>query len=159
MKHLKLFTLLLASCSTPAPLPTLAEAHPQVMAKKDMPGTKTYMLKYDWQGEGWAMKKGGLISFNADGTGLFEATVYGPDAARNVLYFQSVQSGKDGHPLFSFPGSDTGYAMHLRGANRDCVFTQRFGFDPRHYTAITDAKFLARLRRSSEGMMPVASSK
>lgn len=129
------------------------------MMKKELPNTKSFMLARDWYGEGWSMKKGGMISFSADGTELFEATIFGADAAKNVVHFQSVQSGPDGHSLFSFPGSDTGYAMHLRGANRDCVFTQRFGFDARHYAAISDAKFLARLRTPAMNPVPMSSSK
>jgi hypothetical protein len=139
----------LSSCTTTYITP-MAVSQPKRLdlapSQSATPYSKTFRLPHDWQYDSWVMKKGTQITFNADGTGVFDATVYSQYTRQHdELHFQSVQYGVDGNTLFTVPGSDVGYPLHIRGAFRDQVYTGRFGFDKRYFPYINDVKFFARL--------------
>lgn len=144
-----LVTLSLASCTTTYITP-MAVSQPKrldlSMSQSATPYSKTFVLPHDWQYDSWVMKKGTQITFNADGTGVFNVTAFSQFTKKHdELHFQSIQYGIDGNTLFVVPGADVGYPIHLRGSFRDFVYTGRFGFDKRYFNHINDVKFFARL--------------
>lgn len=146
---LALAALGLGSCTTTYVTP-MAVSQPKrldlAQSQSATPFAKTFQLPRDWQYDSWVMKQGSEITFNADGTGVFNATVFSQYTKQaDELHFQSVQYGVDGNTLFVVPGSDVGYPLHIRGAFRDHVYTGRFGFDKRYFPYINDVKFYARL--------------
>lgn len=109
---------------------------------------KTFVLPHDWQYGSWSMKKGCLITFNQDGTGFFNGTIYSQHANETPeeVHLQAVTYGADGNTLFTFPGSDVGFPIHVRRSQHDQIAEARFGFDQRYFAYIQDVKFFARAR-------------
>ena len=117
--------------------------------------SKTFTLPNDWQFGVWVMRRGAQIVFNADGTGTFSAVIYATQtggAYGDMLHLQSIQYGRDGNRLFTFPGTDVGAAMGLRSAFRDFPYDAAFGFDPRQFERIDSVKWYARLRLQQENL-------
>jgi hypothetical protein len=111
--------------------------------------SKTFTLPNDWQFSVWVIKRGANIVFNADGTGTFSGVIYAHQTASaygDMLHLQSIQYGRDGNRLFTFPGNDIGAAMGLRAPFRDFPYDVAFGFDPRQFERIDSVKWYARLR-------------
>lgn len=155
---LAVLALTLNSCVTPPPPPPApsAKIHPHRIDKGA--AAKTYALTSDWSADGWVIKSGAMISFNADGTGLFEGSIYqvsGPED-RDEVRFQSVQLGKDGNTLFTSPGADTGIGLYIQGLKRERVHTVHFAFDARQFAAIESVTFMARRARAYAPLTPGA---
>lgn len=161
---LALTLTLLTQCSTPPKSP-LFEAHPSfVLDKSQLPATpalsKTYKLHSDWAGDGWIVKRGAEIHFNANGTGDFSCVVYAhPDLSLpNAIQFQSLQYGQDGNLLFGVPSSDAGESLHLRSAMRDYPYRMPFGFNKAYFNALTTVHFMGRLLRPMVPPLPAPPS-
>jgi len=144
--HFRLFSALLlssafTSCVTPPAEPPFASHAPVLMEKTEM--TKTFVMNHDWSADGWTLKKGSLISFNSDGTGVMELTVYEETMPprRSRLHFFSDQYGPDGNGLFKLPNSDGGQILHLHGVRKDCIHTVPFAYDSRYFPSITRINF------------------
>jgi len=150
--------LLLSGCTTtyvtPIAVTTLkrTDSGPGQDALAD---SKTFTLPHDWQFGAWVMKRGARIVFNADGTGTFSGVIYATQTASpygDMLHLQSIQYGRDGNRLFSFPGTDTGAGLGLRSAHRDFPYDASFGFDARYFERIDSVKWFARLRFQDENV-------
>lgn len=140
-------SVVLASCSSvPAPVTPYANMTLSRIDKPTSPGAKTYALVNEWNNDGWVLKKGAMISFNSDGTGLFEGTIYNSvDAPKNnEVRLHAIAYGKDSNKLFSFPGADAGYAMHVSQRHHERVHTAPFGFDARQFDSIQNVTLAAR---------------
>lgn len=151
-------TTLVTSCVTPPAEPPFAQHAPVLINKTEL--TKTFALDHDWRSDGWVMKKGSMISFNSDGTGVMELTVYEETMPprRSRLHFFSDQFGKDGNGLFKLPNSDNGQILHLHGVRKDCIYTVPFAYDNRFFQGITGINFRAG-RDEPIGIVPPASYK
>jgi hypothetical protein len=116
--------------------------------------TKTFSLPNDWQYGPWIMKRGASVEFRADGTGHFSCKLYSQATSPSPieLHFQSIQFGRDGNRLFTFPLRDDGIALHIRRPYTDFVYDIDFGFDPRLFSDIQEAKFYARVLLDEEQM-------
>lgn len=141
---------LMSACTTTYVTP-MAVCHPRRLdvspSQSVMAPGKTFTIPHDWQYDSWVMKKGARITFFEDGTGEFNGTVFSQYSTQHdELHFQSVQYGVDGNALFTFPGSDVGHVLHIRGSMRDFPYTVRFSFNRAYYPYIHDVKFMARLR-------------
>ncbi len=139
-----------AGCHT-LPVPPMATTSPHPLLPVDKlegeHAEKTFVLGSDWSHGPWVLKRGAKISFRPDGTGHFSAVVYArEDIGVDELHFQSIQYGADGNVLFAFPDNPVGYPLHIRRPLKDFPYDADFGFDPRHYHSISEAKFFARLR-------------
>ncbi len=114
---------------------------------------KTFLLPHDWQYNNWVIKRGSKITFYSDGIGEFEARVFSQfTTSPDEVHFQSIQYGKDGNRLFSFPETEVGYPLHIRSSYQDFPYNVRFAFDPRLFDDINEAKFYARVRMKSENI-------
>ena len=127
---LALSLTLLTQCTT-LPQSTLFEAHPSLVQDKSQPAdapvsSKTYKLASDWNGDGWVIKRGAEIRFNADGTGEFSCVTYAhPELTLpNAVQFQALQYGPDGNLLFGVPSSDVGESLQLRSATVPYTYLQ-----------------------------------
>lgn len=149
---------LVTACVTPPAEPPYAQQAPVLINKTEL--TKTFALSHDWSSDGWVMKKGSMISFNSDGTGVMELTVYEETMPprRSRLHFFSEQHGPDGNGLFKLPNSDNGQILHLHGVRKDCIHTVPFAYDSRYFTGITSIHFRAG-RDEPIGIVPPASYK
>lgn len=161
--HFRLFSAVILSsvfsaCVTPPAEPPFASHSPVLIEKTEM--TKTFALDHDWSADGWTMKKGSMISFNADGTGVMELTTYegAMPPRRSRLHFFSDQYGADGNGLFKLPNSDGGQILHLHGVRKDCIHTVPFAYDSRYFPSITSINFRAG-RDVPLGIVPPASYK
>jgi hypothetical protein len=132
---------LLTACVTPPAEPPFAVHSPVPMEKTEL--TKTFVMNHDWSHDGWVMKRGSMINFNADGTGVMEITVYeeAMPPRRSRLHFFSEQFGPDGNGLFKLPNSDGGQILHLHGVRKDCISTVPFAYDARYFPSITRVNF------------------
>lgn len=143
---LAVFAFTLSSCVTPPPPPPVPSAKIKPQRIDKAAASKTYALTSDWSADGWVIKAGTMISFNADGTGLFEGTIYQVTGTeeRDEVRFQAVQLGRDGNTLFTSPGADTGVGLYIQGLKRERVHTVHFAFDARQFGAIDSVTFMAR---------------
>lgn len=109
--------------------------------------SKIFTLKSDMNGNGWVMRKGTKISFNADGSALLETNVHAREELNlpNAIQLESIQYGPDGNVQFSLPGDDVGHSLHLRHARRDYPYTVRFGYKRAYFPSIATVKFACRL--------------
>ena len=149
----------LPSCVTPIGAPPLAETQPVRIDKGE--ATKTFALTSDWRDDGWVIKKGSMISFNVDGTGIMEVTGYDDTTPprRSRLHVWAYLFGADGNGLFKQPNSDAGQVLHLHGTRKDCIATVPFAFDSRYFKSITSVTFRAGRDESLGVSIPPASSK
>ena len=160
LPSLALSLTLLTQCTT-LPQSTLFEAHPNLVQDKSLPpGTpavsKTYNLASDWNGDGWVIKRGAEIRFNADGTGEFSCVTYAhPELALpNAVQFQSLQYGPDGNLLFGVPSSDVGESLHLRSPMRDYPYRMPFGFNKAYFNDLSTVRFMGRLLKPMVPPLP-----
>jgi hypothetical protein len=151
---------LLTQCTT-LPSSTLFEAHPALVHDKSQqpdlpPVSKAYKLQSDWSGDGWVVKRGAEIRFNADGTGEFSCVTYAhPDLALpNAVQFQALQYGPDGNLLFGVPSSDVGESLHLRSPMRDYPYRMPFGFNKAYFKDLTSVRFMGRLLKPMVPPLP-----
>jgi hypothetical protein len=146
-----------AACTTkPEPAPTVLSTYLSKHSDtSDL--SKVFTLNSDIQGNGWVMRKGTKLTFNADGSALLETIVYAQDGLNlpNAVQLESIQYGADGNVQFSIPGNDVGHSLHLRHARRDYPYTVRFGYKRAYFEAITKVKFACRLL--CEPVPPLAS--
>lgn len=136
-----------AACTTkPGPAPTVLSTYLSNHSDtSDL--SKVFTLNSDIHGNGWVMRKGTKLAFNADGSALLETVVYAQDGLNlpNAIQLESIQYGTDGNVQFSIPGNDVGHSLHLRHARRDYPYTVRFGFKRAYFEAITKVEFACRL--------------
>ncbi|MBL9117572.1 MAG: hypothetical protein JNJ83_21380 [Verrucomicrobiaceae bacterium] len=145
---MKLFRVLapllcLASCAHHPGPPEMSEVAPRLINKTEL--AKTFALDADWRSDGWVIKKGSLISFNKDGTGLMEVTSYEDTTPprRSRLHLFTYAFGRDGNGLFKLPNSDGGQVLHLHGTRKDCIHTVPFAFDARYFDSLSGLSFRA----------------
>jgi hypothetical protein len=155
---LLLIPLALSSCTTTylTPMAVTQTTRGDVTLDQTTPSNqKTFLLPHDWQYNNWVIKKGSQITFYSDGIGEFEACVFSQfTTSPDEVHFQSIQFGKDGNRLFSFPETEVGYPLHIRASYQDFPYNVRFAFDPRFFDDINEAKFFARVRMKSENIAP-----
>jgi hypothetical protein len=152
-----LLLLTSAACTTkPEPAYTVVSTHLSKHSdSNDL--SKVFTLNSDVHGNGWVMRKGTKLTFNADGSALLDTIVYAQDGLSlpNAIQLESIQYGADGNVQFSIPGNDVGHSLHLRHARRDYPYSVRFGYKRAYFEAITKVKFACRLL--SEPVPPLAS--
>jgi hypothetical protein len=139
--------LSLAACSSPPP-PAYTVVSFRLSRQADSGDlSKTFVLDSDLHGNGWTMRKGARIAFNADGTAVLDTVVYARDGLNlpNAIQLESVQYGSDGNIQFAVPGSDVGHSLHMRHPGRDYPYTVRFGFNPAYHAGIHSVTFKCRL--------------
>ena len=114
---------------------------------------KAFTLPRDWQYNNWVLKKGTTITFYENGFGEFEGRIFSQfSTSPDEIHLQSIQYGADGNRLFSFPGRDTGFPLHVRNSHQDYPYNQKFAYDKRFFEDIHDVKFFARARMKSENI-------
>lgn len=153
-----LLLVALSSCTTTyvTPMAVTQTTRADVIADETAPANqKVFHLPHDWQYNNWVIKRGSKITFHSDGIGEFDARVFSQfTTSPDEVHFQSIQYGKDGNRLFSFPETEVGYPLHIRSSYQDFPYSVRFAFDPRFFDDITEAKFFARVRMKSENIGP-----
>lgn len=139
--------LLLSACTTAQPIsrPQLQQCSAIRIDQKTPSTGKTFAIDHAWHTDGWCMKQGGMISFQPDGTGIIEATLYDTvptgKAERIHLYIHAY--GKDGNALFTLPNADAGHVLHVHGVRQDCIHTLPFAYDARYFSSIEKIRFSA----------------
>lgn len=108
---------------------------------------KVYHLSSDLHGNGWVMRKGTRITFNADGSGELSTVVFAMEGLPlpNAIQLESIQYGSDGNIEFAFPGNDVGQPLHMRHARRNYPYRIPFGYKKAYFSRIHSVKFVARL--------------
>jgi hypothetical protein len=139
--------MLLSACMAPQPpqKPVLFSAQTQRIDAKDKMGAKTFAITRAWNADGWSIKQGGMISFQADGTGVLELSIFDtlPTGKAEHVHFYTHVYGKDGNKLMTLPNTDTGHVLHVHGVRQDCIHTIPFAYDARYFSSIERVTFSA----------------
>jgi hypothetical protein len=139
--------LLLSACVAPQPIvkPILHQAQASRIDGKDKMAGKTYAITQAWNADGWTIKQGGMVSFQPDGSGVIELSIFDnlPTGKAERVHFYVHVFGKDGNSLFTLPNTDAGHVLHVHGVRKDCIHTIPFAYDARYFSSIERVQFSA----------------